>query len=350
MKILYGIQGTGNGHISRAIEIIPHLQKWGDVDILISGQHCEIDLPYEVKYRFKGLGFIFGTNGGIDFMSTYLKNKIRRFYKEIKNLPVEKYDIVITDFEPVTAWACFFKNKPCIGLSNQISVLAENAPQPKKVDPIGKFVLKNYCPITDGYGFHFKRYNKNIYTPILRKEVRNLKITDEGFYLVYLPAYEEEKIIKSLSKYPDVKWKVFSKHSKRTFTEKNVEINPINKELFMESLASCTGVLCNAGFAATSEALYLKKKLMVIPMKNQFEQQCNAEALGEMGVPVLKSLKFKHHEKMEKWISESTIIDVDFPDETEKLIDTIIEKHVVSKMIKELTAETVFSKSLYPVF
>lgn len=85
-------------------------------------------------------------------------------------------------------------------------------------------------------------------------------------------------------------------------------------------------------------------------MKNQFEQQCNAEALGEMGVPVLKSLKFKHHEKMEKWISESTIIDVDFPDETEKLIDTIIEKHVVSKMIKELTAETVFSKSLYPVF
>ena len=40
MKILYAIQGTGNGHLSRARDIIPILQKKGDVDILVSGtQH-----------------------------------------------------------------------------------------------------------------------------------------------------------------------------------------------------------------------------------------------------------------------------------------------------------------------
>ena len=60
MKILYAVQGTGNGHITRALEIIPFLQKKGDLDILISGIQSDIELPFEVKYRFKGLSFIFG--------------------------------------------------------------------------------------------------------------------------------------------------------------------------------------------------------------------------------------------------------------------------------------------------
>jgi len=54
MKILYAIQGTGNGHVSRAREIIPILKKKGDVDILISGIQSDIDLPDAIKYKFKG--------------------------------------------------------------------------------------------------------------------------------------------------------------------------------------------------------------------------------------------------------------------------------------------------------
>jgi len=58
MKILYAIQGTGNGHISRARDIIPILSQKGQVDILISGIQSDVDLPYDIKYRFKGLSFI----------------------------------------------------------------------------------------------------------------------------------------------------------------------------------------------------------------------------------------------------------------------------------------------------
>ena len=47
MKILYAIQGTGNGHVSRAREIIPFLRKYGNVDILISGIHAEVDVGAE---------------------------------------------------------------------------------------------------------------------------------------------------------------------------------------------------------------------------------------------------------------------------------------------------------------
>ena len=60
MKILYAIQGTGNGHISRARDFIPALQQFADVDILISGTQVDVSLPQEIKYKFKGAGFVFG--------------------------------------------------------------------------------------------------------------------------------------------------------------------------------------------------------------------------------------------------------------------------------------------------
>jgi UDP-N-acetylglucosamine:LPS N-acetylglucosamine transferase len=51
MRILYGIPGTGNGHITRAIEIIPQLHQQGIVDVLVSGYQSEIPLPFPVKYK-----------------------------------------------------------------------------------------------------------------------------------------------------------------------------------------------------------------------------------------------------------------------------------------------------------
>ena len=127
MKILYAIQGTGNGHLSRARDIIPILQKDHEVDILISGTQADIELPFPVKYKFKGLSFIFGKNGGVDILETYKKSNLRVFILEINCLPVQIYDLVINDFEPVSAWACFQKNKKCISLSHQAAVLNKNA-------------------------------------------------------------------------------------------------------------------------------------------------------------------------------------------------------------------------------
>ena len=123
MKVLYAIQGTGNGHICRAREIIPILKKKAEVDILISGIQSDVGLPYTIKYKFKGLSFIFGKKGGIDLLKTYQKSSLKTLYKEIQSLLVEKYDLVISDFEPVSAWACKIKNKTCIGLSHQSAVI-----------------------------------------------------------------------------------------------------------------------------------------------------------------------------------------------------------------------------------
>ena len=68
MKILYAIQGTGNGHVCRAREIVPILSRKADVDVLISGIQADVLLPFPVKYVFKGLSYIFGKKGGIDLL------------------------------------------------------------------------------------------------------------------------------------------------------------------------------------------------------------------------------------------------------------------------------------------
>ncbi len=59
MRILYAIQGTGNGHISRALDVIPLLKEKAKVDLLTSGIQADLSLPYPVKYRFNGFGLYF---------------------------------------------------------------------------------------------------------------------------------------------------------------------------------------------------------------------------------------------------------------------------------------------------
>lgn len=332
MKILYAIQGTGNGHLSRARDIIPVLMNIGEVDILISGTQADIALPYPVKYQLKGLGFIFGKKGGVDLWQTFLQNNFKRIIKEINQVPVELYDIVINDFEPVSAWACYFKRKPCIALSHQCAVLSSKAPLPRHKDRIGKFILKHYAPATARYGFHFEKFNDHTFTPVIRKQVRELFVSNKGHYTVYLPAYGDKKIIRILSRFNYVKWEVFSKHNNKLYNYGNVLLRPINNEAFLESMASSEGVLCGAGFEAPAEALFLKKKLLVVPMENQYEQHCNAAALQMLGVTVLKNLKKKQYKKIENWLIEDVVISVNYPDNTQEIIQTLINDHLMSNL------------------
>jgi uncharacterized protein (TIGR00661 family) len=343
MKILYAIQGTGNGHLSRARDIIPILKENHEVDLLISGTQADVELPYDIKYRFKGLGFIFGSNGGIDLIATYKKNHIKTLLSEINSLPVRDYDLVVNDFEPVSAWASRIHNVKCISVSHQAAVLNKKAPQPREIDIIGKAILKNYAPSNAKYGFHFAAYNDNIFTPVIRSQIRKQIVKKLGHYTVYLPAYDDKRLLKVLKLIPDMQWQVFSKHSKKLMGEKNVTIQPIDNDAFVASMASCEGVLCGAGFETPAEALFMKKKLMVIPMKGQYEQQCNAAALKKMGVPVLKSLKPENISKIDAWIKEGDVIEVDYPDFTEEIINRLIALHADAEPVVQKAEVEMYS-------
>jgi uncharacterized protein (TIGR00661 family) len=323
MKILYAIQGTGNGHISRARDIIPVLQQYGDLDILISGTQAEVHLNYPVQFQLYGVSFIFGKRGGVDILETLKSMKLLRFIREIWNLNVHKYDLIINDFEAVSAWACMLKAKKCVGLSHQSAVIHPFSPKPLKVDWLGYMVLKYYAPVNQSYGFHFKTYADKIYTPVIRKEIRELIASESDFFSVYLPAYSDERIMKVLSKIK-CNFKVFSKHSIDSRKYENIEIIPIDNQLYLQSLAECKGVICGAGFEGPAEALFLQKRLLVIPMKGQYEQHCNAAALEKMGVKVLKSLKMKYLHIIDDFIQKDQRIEVNYPNQTEEIIQKLV--------------------------
>jgi uncharacterized protein (TIGR00661 family) len=330
MKILYAIQGTGNGHISRARDIIPHLQEFCQCDILVSGTQCDVSLGYPIKYRFKGLSFVFGKSGGVDLWKTITRANFFRLFREISQVPVEEYDLVINDFEPVSAWACKRKNVQCISLSHQGSLKSSRVPIPDQKDLLGKWILENYAPSTLNFGFHFKPYDEFIFTPVIRKQVRDSVVEDLNYYTVYLPAYDDQHLINHLSRFENTHWHIFSKHASKSYQTGNIRIKPIENNSFVEDMARSRGVLCGAGFETPAEALFLKKKLMVIPMHGQYEQQCNAEALKEMGIPVIKDLKTKYLAKIGEWLDCGPRIEVNYPDLTRVIVRKILEMKVQS--------------------
>lgn len=325
MKILYAIQGTGNGHISRAEDIIPILKEYGKLDIFVSGAQADIKLDYPLKYKSRGLSFYFGKSGGIDLFKTFKQNSSKEVYKEIKNFPVDKYDIIINDFEPISAWAARKRNVPCVSLSHQSALLSAKVPQPKHFDPVGEWILKNYAPADAAVSFHFAKFDENIFTPVIRASIREATPTPGEHYTVYLPAYDDRKLVPLLMKVSNVRWHIFSKHAKKPYHIGKLSVYPVNKDEFAASVLSCKGILCGAGFETPAEALYLGKKLLVVPMKKQYEQYYNAAALKVLGVPVLKNVKKKRLDKIREWIETDNRVEISYNNTTREAVEKALK-------------------------
>jgi len=327
MKVLYAIQGTGNGHLSRARDIIPTLQQKVDLDLLVSGIQADVKLGFNVKHQYRGLSFIFGKKGGVDFFKTIKKSDLKKFRLEMEKINIQQYDLVINDFEPLSAWAAKIHNIPCISLSHQAAVNAKESPKPSKRDFLGERILKHYAPTQKYYGFHFKKFNQNIFTPVIRNEIRALKPTNHNHYTVYLPAYGDDQLISFFKNFNNTKWEIFSKHTDKSYTDGNICIEKVNNKRFLKSFETCSGIICGAGFETPAEALFLNKKLLVIPMKNQYEQQCNAAALKELGVPVISKLKKQNLAIVKSWLETPQSLQVNYPNETEQILDELLKNY-----------------------
>ncbi len=325
MRILYAIQGTGNGHISRAREIVPLLQKYGDLDLLISGTQADVSLIENVKYELHGFSFVFGKKGGVNHYETWRSMNLPRFVRDMSKLPLEDYNLIINDFEPVTAWACKRRGIESVGLSHQASFQSPQVPKPKSID-WAQLVLKYYAPATFYVGFHFDKYDHFINTPVIRSQIRNLKVSDDGHYTVYLPAIDDKFLIPVLHQVPNTQWQVFSKHAIKNYRIGNVQVNCIDNERYNASLASCQGLLTGGGFEGPAEALFLGKKLLVVPMKYQYEQQCNAFALKKFGVPVIWGSNKNWLPVLKQWVHSGPVLQFNYPDETTQVVDRLVKQ------------------------
>ena len=112
----------------------------------------------------------------------------------------------------------------------------------------------------------------------------------------------------------------------------NISFQPVSLEAFTTSLVNCEGILTTAGFETPSEAIFMGKKLCVVPMKNQFEQLCNATFLEQMGVQVIYHLK-KESSVLKEWTESSEVLQINYPDQTRYLFQKILSKHRVSETL-----------------
>lgn len=321
MKVLYGIQSTGNGHITRSTKIVNRLVKSGcRVDIVVSGKNSQINFPFPIKYNFQGLTFYYNGKGGVDYWKTWKGLKFSQLLKDVK-LDISSYDIVISDFEPITAWAAEFQNKVSFGIGNQYSFLSPQTPRPKHKDFLGEKILKWMAPVKKPIGLHFENYDNFIKPPIIRESLENAWITNKGHYTVYLSNWNYENLLPYF-KNINSKFEIFT-NVKKPSRYKNCYIKPIEKTLFNESLKSCEGVITAGGFQTCSEALFLNKKLIVVPINNQYEQLCNVESLKKLGVCV------GNINDCENFIlSETNQQKIDWIDPTNEIIEEILNLRI----------------------
>lgn len=325
MKILFGIQATGNGHISRSTEIYKLLKQHPHVtqlDVLISGGKAQMGLPFEVNYAYKGFSFYYGKKGKISVLKSIGKANFFSVALGLWKVPFKEYDLVISDFEPITLWGALIAGIKAVGIGNMYSVTSKKFPKTQG-HKITKFFAHVMCPAKNKIGMHFQKFDDFIYYPVIRSELRYAVPSFKDFTLVYLNSFSDAELLDCFSdeRFSANRFVIYSKESKVGYTAGNCVVKPLSVETFTKDIIECGSVITAAGFQTVSEALYLGKKLFVVPIKKQSEQISNAKVLAEMGVRTSTELR---KNELEYWLKYDQAIKVKFDDDLDKIVSAIL--------------------------
>ncbi len=321
MKILYGVQGTGNGHITRArIMAKAFLAAEVEVDYLFSGRneadYFDMSCFHQCQY-YRGLTFQLD-NGRIRYAKTVIHNNLVQFYRELQSIDVSGYDVVLTDFEPLTAWACKHTDIPLIGLGHQY-VFQHPVPQ-EKPSFISQKTYDYFAPVKQSLAMHWHHFDSPILPPLVEHNDSEV-VHQQGLVVVYLPLENQQAVASMLSPFSDHHFIVYSPQSIESQWS-HIEFKPLSRDGFQVDLNRCDAVICNAGFELSSEALYLGKRLLVRPLRGQHEQQSNALALKKLGYgEVMTELK---SESVKSFLNEAPRMQIRFPDVASYIVNWLV--------------------------
>ena len=293
-NILYGVNGEGSGHSTRAKEVISHLQQQGHTLHVVSFDRGLRNLSesFPVKEIF-GLSLTY-VNNRVRYKRTLASNLIKapraaRSLKALSHLvDEENIELVITDFEPLTCHVGHRKRLPVIAIDNQHAITNTVVSLPRGFGrdvAAVRLVTRMMTPHADAYfvlSFFpaaVKRRNTFLFPPIVRQEVLSTKAQAGDYVLVYVtsPAKELAALLKQ------VRCKFIAYGFGIEGQEGNILFKKPSMDGFLRDLAGAKAVIANAGFSLVSEALYLGKPYLAMPVKNQFEQTFNAYYVDKLG-------------------------------------------------------------------
>ncbi|EGU41251.1 MJ1255/VC2487 family glycosyltransferase [Vibrio scophthalmi] len=322
MKILYGVQGTGNGHIARSRAMCHALKAHQvEVDFLFSGR--EVDKYFSMEcfgdYQTRrGLTFIC-EKGQVNYRKTLFKNSLTEFARDVAELDLSGYDLVLNDFEPVTAWAAKKQNVPLISISHQ-NAFRYSVPL-KGADWLDKQVIRYFAPSSHYLGLHWHHFNQPILPPIVH--MTKEKVDNQDYVLVYLPFESLDDITDLLLRFTSQTFVCFHPQIISVSQIDNIQFFPLSLSEFHYYLQRCAGIIANGGFELPSEALALGKKLLLKPLAGQFEQLSNVATLESLGLA--SSMEMLDAAIVRNWLDEEAGERVVYPDVASAIVKWLLE-------------------------
>ncbi|WP_341502267.1 MJ1255/VC2487 family glycosyltransferase [Gallaecimonas sp. GXIMD4217] len=321
MRILYGVQGTGNGHITRARVMAKALAERNvKVDYLFSGRPAEafFDMEPFGDYRIrKGLTFV-TANGRVQLGQTLRQSRLLQFRRDIRELDLSGYDLVLNDFEPVSAWAARRQQVPCIGISHQAAFLQ---PIPKDGENlVARLLMRHFAPVDVEMGVHWYHFGHKLLPPIIEDHGHQGPLKHDKV-VVYLPFEALDQVVALLENFPDYEFHCYhpdARHEDRG----HIHLRPPSRHQFPRDLAEAVGVMANGGFELPSEALKLGKKLLLKPLHGQFEQLSNVLTLRQLG---LASVMYELSAvDLDAWLELPPAQPINYPNVAEALVDWVL--------------------------
>ncbi|MBY4678842.1 MJ1255/VC2487 family glycosyltransferase [Marinobacterium arenosum] len=294
MRILYGVQATGNGHITRARVMAPALAAAGlQVDYLFSGREADKYFnmePFGDYQTRRGLTFAL-RHGKVDWWRTLRSLHLREYWRDQRELDLSGYDLVLSDFEPVSAWAARKQGVPSIGIAHQYAFLYP-VPGHVRAGSMAKMV-RLFAPVDNAIGLHWHHFDQPILPPMIQPPSLAPR-HERDKILVYLPFDPLDQLERRFQPLGDYQFYIYTGVDKPE-DRGNLHIRPFSRDGFQHDLASCAGVICNSGFGLISEAIQYGKKVLTQPLKGQLEQLSNARVLERLGLAVVLE---RHDPKM----------------------------------------------------
>ncbi|MEO2268752.1 MJ1255/VC2487 family glycosyltransferase [Pseudoalteromonas pernae] len=283
MKILYGVQGTGNGHTTRARVMAKAFRQAGvEVDYFFSGRDPKhyFDMQDFGQYQTRqGLTFV-TEKGRVQGFKTLKNAGVCELIKDIRELDLRSYDFVFNDFEPISAWAAKRQKVPVVGMSHQAAFLSDNVPVTGD-NMLTKTMIRYFAPADVYLGVHWQPFDESIIPPFIEHSSPVDSEYVDNKILVYLPFEDLGEVIDYLKDFPAKEFYCYHPHAQDK-SMAHIHLRKPSRVGFLKDLASASGVVANAGFELSSEALTLGKKLLLKPLNGQFEQHSNALTLQKM--------------------------------------------------------------------
>ena len=301
MRILYGVVGEGMGHATRSRVILEELVRDHDVHIVVSGRAREyLARQFANVHRIWGLTINYGGNRVRNFR-TVLQNlggaisgwpaNVRAYADVLSEFHP---DVVISDFESFSYLLGKALRVPVVSLDNiQIInrcehdpvLLAGHEPGFHRIRSIVKAKLPRcYRYLITTFFFPSIRTERTtLVPPVLRPEILQARSEAGEHLLVYQTATTNRSLPEVLKRI-GLPTRIYG--LKRDLTadlvDGNLSYRPFSEARFVEDLRTARAVVAGGGFTLMSEAVYLHKPLLAVPVEGQFEQVLNALYLQKL--------------------------------------------------------------------